>query len=400
MRALLVLLSLGSALFAGCMQAKEAAIVLFSPISKLERPSGVKPTRERIASLRLPPGYGIEVFAEGLGAPRMMATLSDGTVLVTRPDEGDVLSLRDGDGDGVVDQVETVLSGLKKVHGIAVREGRVFLVGAEVWTAELADSKVGPVKSIFGPIPVDGRHDKHTLNLGPDGKLYVSVGSSCDACEGEHPLRARILRMGADGTGMEVFAEGLRDVKQFDWHPATGELWAMDMGSDHRGDNLPPEELNRIVRGGHYGWPFAYGKRAVDMLTVPPSGGLTKEAFAAQTLPSVMEYQAHASPIGFLFYRGDQFPAASRGDAFVAMHGSWNRDPPSGYEVVRIRFENGQPVAFEPFVSGWLLPGGGERFGRPAGLAELPDGSLLISDDAEGVIYRVRYMGAEAARPG
>jgi glucose/arabinose dehydrogenase len=197
-----------------------------------------------------------------------------------------------------------------------------------------------------------------------------------------------MLRAGLDGSTRTVFARGLRNTIGFDWHPETGTLWGMDHGSDFRGDDLPPEELNRIVSGGNYGWPYCYGEREIDPIIQDPPG-TTKEAYCAATLPSVLENQAHEAPIGMVFYDGTAFGAEYSGDAFVALHGSWNRFPPTGFEVVRIRFDAGEPVAIEDFVSGFLIEGGNAQFGRPAGITVAPDGALIFSDDANGMIYRV-----------
>ena len=191
-----------------------------------------------------------------------------------------------------------------------------------------------------------------------------------------------------------VYASGLRNTMGFDWHPTTGELYGADQGSDLRGDDLPPEEVNRIVDGGQYGWPFVYGRRVPDRLTPFEPAGTTKEAFAATTEPSVLELPAHASPIQLRFYNGTALPEDYRGDAFVTLHGSWNRNPPNGYSVARLRFSDaGEPEGFGDFMTGFLYDGN-RVFGRPAGLAVLPDGALLVGDDFNGVVYRVAYAGS------
>ncbi len=177
----------------------------------------------------------------------------------------------------------------------------------------------------------------------------------------------------------------------FDWQPATGALFGADQGVDLRGDDLPPEEINRLRDGGNYGWPYAYGDRVPDTLTPFDPPGTTKEAFAATTEPSVIDLPAHASPIQLRFYNGTAFPAEYRGDAFVTLHGSWNRNPPNGYRVARLRFSpSGEPAGYEDFLTGFLYDGN-KVFGRPAGLAVLPDGALLVGDDFNGVVYRVAY---------
>jgi glucose/arabinose dehydrogenase len=173
----------------------------------------------------------------------------------------------------------------------------------------------------------------------------------------------------------------------------------MDNGTDERGNDVPPEELNRLQEGADYGWPYVFGKRQVDAAMEDPPD-TTKEKYAATTEPSVLEYQAHSAPIAMRFYGSDQFPAEYRGDAFVAMHGSWNRDPPTGYKVVRIRFDHGTPKGFEDFLTGFLVEHGKGHFGRPAGLTVAKDGALLVSDDSNGIIYRVSYGKAASPSPG
>jgi glucose/arabinose dehydrogenase len=192
-----------------------------------------------------------------------------------------------------------------------------------------------------------------------------------------------------------IFARGLRNTIGFGWHPATGRLWGMDHNSDARGDDFPPEELNLIEEGGHYGWPYCAGKQQVDYFTASePPDDASRPEFCARTKPSILEYQGHAAPMTLVFYTGTRFPERFRHDAFTAMRGSWNRNPPAGYKVVRIRFDGqGNPLGFEDFVTGWLLEDGRAHFGRLTGTAVAADGSLLVTDDANGVIYRIAYTG-------
>jgi len=289
-----------------------------------------------------------------------------------------------------------VLGDLEGVHGLAVHAGQLYLAApGTVWVAPLGpDGAPGAVRALVTGLPPGGQHARPTLGVGPDGKLYLSIGSSCNVCTGERDTRALLLRFNLDGSGREVFARGLRNTLGFDWHPDTGALWGMDHGSDHRGNDLPPEELNELKAGKDYGWPHVFGEQQPDLLFEPPKGQM-HEAYAQATEPMVLGYQAHSAPIQLRFHDGRGLPAEYRGDAFVTMHGSWNRDPPTGYKVVRVRFEQGRPQGFEDFVSGFLTPAG-KQFGRPAGLLQLPDGSLLVGDDTNGVLYRVRYAGEAA----
>ena len=229
----------------------------------------------------------------------------------------------------------------------------------------------------------------------PDGKLYISVGSTCNACSEANPENATILRVEPDGSSRQIFASGLRNTIGYGFEPATGELYGMDHGIDWLGDAAQPEELNHIVEGHKYGWPYVYADSRFNPQDDPP-GKIPMSEWAAQSAEPVGLYTPHAAPMQLVFYTGSQFPHAYRGDAFVAMHGSWNRKPPSGYEVLRIHFENGRPVTFEPFVTGFLTTtddGGFGQLGRPVGLAMAADGSLLMADDSNGVIYRIGYEG-------
>lgn len=344
--------------------------------------------------LSLPDGFTIEVYATNLKHARMLAVHGD-HVYLTRPQQGDVLRLVDADEDGVAESQVSVVTDLKQVHGIAFSGTNIFLAtDKQVYRGDVNDAgNVVDLEPVGQELPDGGQHPLRTLGIGPDDMLYISVGSNCDACEQNDPELAAMLRANGDGTQRTVFASGLRNTIGFGWHPDTGQLWGMDHGSDWRGNDLPPEELNRIQSGKDYGWPYCFAKREVDPIIDDPVG-TTKEAYCADTAPSVAEYQAHGAPIGMVFYDSDGFPEEYEGDAFIAMHGSWNRFPPTGYEIVRLRFDDGTPVGFESFVSGFLIEDGEAIFGRPAGIAVAPDGTLLFSDDANGVVYRVSHDGS------
>ena len=380
--------------------ASDAAVDANDPVNVAVRPDKVPLTDERMGLLGLPPGYEISLFASGLEAPRMMRVTADGTVYVTQPAAGEMRALRDTDGDGVSDEARVVASGIDLLHGIELVDDTMYIAGVKtIHTAQVqADGTLSGMQVLSDNLPDGGQHPRRTLGVGPDGNLYVSVGSSCNACPETNPEHATMLRVDRTTGQRTIFARGLRNTIGFDWHPVTEELWGMDHGSDHRGNDVPPEELNRIVSGNHYGWPYAYGMNQPDPFLGQPAE-MTLDEWLAMAIGSVLNNQAHSAPIEMRFYDGSMFPGSS-GDAFVAMHGSWNRVPPTGYEVVRIRFgEDGTPLAFEPFLQGFLQKEGDGwvQFGRPAGLATMPDGSLLVSDDDGGRIYRITH--ALPARP-
>jgi glucose/arabinose dehydrogenase len=346
-------------------------------------------TQERLEGLNVAEGFAVNAFATDLGNPRMLAVHGE-HVYVTRPETGDVVRLVDANANGASDSTTTVATGLVNVHGIAFNGDVVYLATVnQVLRGDVdAEGNFDGLTAIITDLPDGGQHYRRTLGVGPDAALYISVGSTCDACAEPDLENATILRASLDGTTRAVFASGLRNTIGFGWHPDSDELWGMDHGSDMRGDDLPPEELNLLVQGRNYGWPYCYGDRNVDPLIGDPAG-TTKEEYCADTEASVLGAQAHSAPIGLTFYSGTSFPSAYRDDAFVAFHGSWNRSLPVGYKVVRVRFEGGTPAAFEDLVSGFLIEDGAAVFGRPAGITTGPDGSLLFSDDENGVIYRV-----------
>ncbi|HEX6978960.1 MAG TPA: YbhB/YbcL family Raf kinase inhibitor-like protein [Alphaproteobacteria bacterium] len=366
-------------------------------------PDRLAPTDERIAQLDLPPNFRITKFAEGLINPRMIAVGADGTVYVTRRNVGDVVMMKDTDGDGRADEFRTIAS-RPGMHGIAIDGQRAYLATVkDVYRTEIRrDGSFGELVRIIDDLPDGGQHANRTLAIGPDGMLYISVGSTCNACDETNPESATLLRATPDGSRRQIFASGLRNTIGFDWHPQTGQLFGMDHGIDWLGDEQPPEELNLLEEGKKYGWPYVYADGQVNPQNEPPVG-ITPHQWAAASEPPVLMYTAHAAPMQMAFYDGTQFPPEYRGDAFIAMRGSWNRQPPSGYEVVHVRFENGRPVAFVPFVTGFLIDEGHGQYGqlsRLAGLAVAKDGSLLIGDDDNGVIYRVSYDAPVAAADG
>lgn len=339
-------------------------------------------------AVRLPPGFRIDVFARDLGRPRFLVADPRGTLLVSVPRSGQILALPDTDGDGRAEQPIPVIEGLDLPHGLAFHEGVLYVAETgrviRVRYDPASRRAVGTPEVVVSTLPARGGHWTRTIAFGPDGRLYVSVGSSCNVCEEQDPRRAAITRYNADGSGEARFATGLRNAVGLAFRPGTGELWATVNGRDWLGDDRPPELLTRVEAGGFYGWPYCIweGERAVP----DPDLG-SPERCRNVARPSLL-YQAHSAPLGLAFYTGSQFPAEYRGNLFIALHGSWNRSAPTGYKVIRVRFDGSGPTA-EDFATGWLA--GSRVRGRPVDIAVGPDGSLFVSDDAQGVVYRITY---------
>ncbi len=353
------------------------------------------PPHQMAKKIALPRGFEVNVFAKDLINPRMIAVADNGDVYVTRRDVGDVIRLVDANNDGVAEQ-QMVVANRPGMHGIAIDGDTVYLVTVnELYSTRIqADGSFAPLALILDDLPDGGQHPNRTLAVGPDGKLYISVGSTCNACDETNPEAATMLQMNPDGTSRKIFASGLRNTIGFDFEPETGELFGMDHGIDWLGDNEQHEELNHLVKGKQYGWPYVYDDSKFNPQDEPPAN-ITHQEWAARSIEPLGFYTPHAAPMQMMFYTGTQFPEEYRGDAFIAMRGSWNRKPPSGYEVVRIQFSGGKPVKFEPFMQGFLTRQGKgwAHHGRLAGLAQAKDGALLVSDDTNGVIYRVAYTG-------
>ncbi len=349
------------------------------------------------AQIRAADGYTVSLYAT-LPKARFLRPTPAGDLLVSVPREGRIVRLaRDADGDGRSDAQETLLAGLDKPHGIDLHDGWLYIgEGSGVARVRFdSDSgrSVGELQRIVSGLPAGGNHWTRTLRVGPDGFLYVSVGSSCNVCVEEDERRAAMLRFALDGSRAEVYARGLRNAVGFDWRPVTGELFATDNGRDLLGDDEPPCELNRVIYGGDYGWPVANGDRQLD-----PDLGAGNEARAAASIPPVHAFRAHNAPLGIVFLRSDRHLDAYRGAALVALHGSWNRTRKDGYKVVALHFGPDGAPSEQDFLSGFLVD---ERvIGRPVDVAEAPDGTIFVSDDYAGAVYRVVRAGAQPAAEG
>ncbi|UCC82560.1 MAG: PQQ-dependent sugar dehydrogenase [Gemmatimonadota bacterium] len=338
--------------------------------------------------LNVPDGFVVEAYAEGLAGPWGMAFGPGGELYVALSHAGLLVRLTDADGDGRAEQPVTLIDDLDRPSAVSWN-------GDGLWLAEMgrvislhdpeADSAV-KYTVVVDSLPTDGPAGRALL-IEPAGRaFYLSIPASCDVCREDDPRRATVLRFGIRGGEQETWARGLRFTAGLAFHPETGELWATDLGRLGLGDRLPPDELNVIRRGRHYGWPYCYGQRVPN----PEYGSLQR---CDVTTPPVLSFPAHSAPGGIAFYTADMFPAEYHGDAFVALSGSADGGPAlSGFKVVRVRVAAGRPVGFEDFVTGWL-PRDGRAWGRPVVALVGPDGALYVSDVGSGRIWRVSYRG-------
>jgi glucose/arabinose dehydrogenase len=335
--------------------------------------------------LNLPPGFAIEVFAEVPGA-RSLAVAERGARIYVGTQGERVFAVLDPERDGRADEVVEVAHGLKVPNGVALApDGALFVVEQHQIT-RFDPSGERKVVVPPGVLPDFRHHGWRYAAFGPDQRLYVTIGAPCNICE-VRGFEGTIVRLREDGHEIEIFARGVRNSLGLDWRPRTGELFFTDNGGDQLGDLIPPDELNRAPEPDlDFGYPYVYGP------------GQPYPEFAGEKPPGpvshpVVNFDAHVAALGVHFYRGRMFPQEYRYAAFVAQHGSWNRSAPIGYRVVYVTFDPvGRPSGTHLFIDGWL-GSDGDAWGRPVDLAELPDGSLLISDDEAGVIYRVTYAG-------
>lgn len=354
-------------------------------------PAIVPASAENMSKLKVPQGFTVSKFADSLGKPRILVVSSAGNVYTSDREAGTVTMLKDANGDGVADSKQ-IVARIKQAHGLFIRNTKMYLTGVrEIYVADiLSNGALTEPKMIISNLPDGGQHPNRTLAFGPDNKLYITVGSTCNACQEPNTMNATIVQCNEDGSGMRVYAKGLRNTIGFGWHPTTGELWGMDHGIDWLGDNDQEEELNQIKESGFYGWPYIYANGKYNPQPRPTGDTTYQQLLQLSTLPA-LTYQAHSAPMQMAFYTAAKFPAEYKNDAFVAMRGSWNRSTPVGYKVVRVHFENGKPVRFDDFLTGFLVNNNKAIFGRAVGVAVHSDGSVLVSDDTNGVIYRITH---------
>ncbi len=339
--------------------------------------------------VKLPDGFSISVYAENVDNARSMILSENGTLFVGTRRKGNVYAVRDEDGDQRADKVYTIAGGLNMPNGVEVKDGNLYV--AEVNRVLRYDSiekrLTDPPEPVvlYDDYPEDRHHGWKFIRFGPDGRLYVPVGAPCNVCDEENEVYASITSLKPDGSAMKVYSHGVRNTVGFDWHPETGELWFTDNGRDWLGDDLPPDELNRADRPGmHFGFPYCHGDDIVD-----PEFGSGRDC--DDYVKPARNLAPHVAAIGMRFYQGEMFPERYRNQIFIAEHGSWNRSVPLGYRIMLVELDGNKVRSYKVFAEGWLQ--GEKPWGRPADVLILPDGSLLISDDHAGVIYRVDYTG-------
>jgi glucose/arabinose dehydrogenase len=345
---------------------------------------------DKLHLIKLPPGFVIDIYTDQVPGARSLAVSPAGILFVATRKEGKVYAVLDKDHDYRAEQVITVAQGLNMPNGVAFKDGALFV--AEVHRILRFDniedrlSNPGPTVVVYDKLPRDRLHGWKFIRFGPDNKLYVPIGAPCNSCDRGDPYAA-IHRMNPDGSGFEIFARGVRNTVGFDWHPVTKELWFTDNGRDWLGDDRPPDELNRASGPGlHFGYPFLHGK---DIPEPEFGAGLDRSLI---TLPA-MELGPHVASLGMRFYTGSMFPEEYRNQILIAEHGSWNRSVPIGYRISLVRLQGDKVISYETFATGWLQ--GSRAWGRPVDVQVLADGSLLVSDDKAGAIYRIHYSKSQ-----
>lgn len=349
-------------------------------------------TREKelvqlLRRIELPRGFSIAVYASGIQGARSLAIGTNGTIFVGTRDFGRVYALVDANHDMYAEKTYTIASNLNSPNGVAFRNGSLYI--AEINRITRLDNieenlaKPGAPVTVFDKLPRDGAHGWKYIKFGPDGKLYVPVGAPCNVCIPGQTIYASLNRMNPDGSGFESFARGIRNTVGFDWNPLTRELWFTDNGRDYLGDNIPPDELNYApVKNLDFGFPYILGNGDPD-----PEFGKNKNPL--DYISPAMQLGPHVAALGMTFYTGKMFPAEYGSKIFIAEHGSWNRSTKIGYRLTVVTLDGKKASNYEIFASGWLDRG--SVWGRPVDVLNLPDGSIIVSDDYAGALYRISY---------
>ena len=346
--------------------------------------------------LKLPDGFHIAVFASDVDGARMLTFTPGGVLLVSESGEGKVVALPDSKRTGKAKRIVEVLTGMNEPHGLAFYQGKLYVAeNDKVRRYDWDEANLRATNpKVLTDLPTGGGHSTRTL-LFHSGKMYVSAGSSCNVCIEKDPRRATVMEFNPDGSGQKIFVKGLRNAVGMAVSPKTDTIWVSVNGRDWLGDDLPPETIYDLGSGGaDAGWPYCYGDRVFDSDFAKSSGTGVGADRCKDVLEPKVQMQAHSAPLGLAFYEGSMFPPEYRNNIYLAFHGSWNRSVPTGYKVVRIKLDDkGQPQGgAQDFITGWLAPGEtkhGRWMGRPVGIAFGSDGSMYLSDDAGGVVYRI-----------
>lgn len=346
--------------------------------------------QQAIEGLSMPEGFTVEAYANDVEGARSMARSSEGILYAGTRSEGKVYAILDEDNDYKADSVITIAEGLRSPNGVALRNGNLYV--AEISRILRFDDIDNNLNNPPEPVvvrddfPAEGHHGWKFIAFGPDDKLYVPVGAPCNICKSEDEIFASITRMNPDGSNREIIAHGVRNSVGFDWHPQTGDFWFTENGRDMLGDNRPPDELNHLTETGqHFGYPYLHGDDIRD-----PEFGKQGKTMDINFKKPAQKLGPHVAALGMHFYTGTMFPDEYKNQIFIAEHGSWNRSEKIGYRITLVKLKEGKAVSYEPFVDGWLQDKE-SVWGRPVDLLQLPDGSLLISDDYGGIIYRLTY---------
>jgi glucose/arabinose dehydrogenase len=343
--------------------------------------------------ITVPDGFSIGLYAEKVENARLLAFTLSGDLLVANPNLDQIILLeRDANGDGKADGRRILMGQLNGPNGMDFFDDWLYIAETDAIGRIKFDHQTGTTRGNYERIVTGlepgGNHWRKTLRFGPDGLMYVTMGSSCNVCDEQDERRGTMVRYNPDGSNEEIFARGLRNSAGFDWSPVDGHIYATDNGRDLLGDNFPHCELNKVEQGNHYGWPYANDDKLPD-----PDFGEGNEAIIALSIAPIFKFQPHNAPLGITYIRGKGFPSEYHNVALVALHGSWNRSDKDGYKVVTLHTDENDTIVEKDFLSGLLQ--GDDAIGRPADVAEGPDGAIYISDDYANVIYRVAYAEAQ-----
>lgn len=346
------------------------------------------PIAEDLQQIKLPAGFRIDYYAKNVENARSMAMSESGILFVGTRSNDKVFAVVDKDRDGNAEEVVEVASGLNSPNGVAIHKGDLYVgeINRVIKYPNIEQTFRDKPKFevINDKFPSDAHHGWKYIAFGPDDKLYVPVGAPCNICKSEDPIYASITRMNADGSNLEVYAEGVRNTVGFAWHPESKNLYFTDNGRDMLGDNTPPDELNRATeKGQHFGYPYCHAGEISD-----PEFGSQRNC--SEFVKPVRKLSPHGASLGMKFYTGNMFPGEYKNQAFIAEHGSWNRTEKIGYRLMLAKLDgSGNVTSYEPFATGWLK--GQDDWGRPVDVLQMKDGSLLVSDDKNNAIYRITH---------